>query len=76
MCGAGAIRPAAPRPSHQQLYTDVISLLCGRHSCISFKAEKMQRLNILHECLAAIEAWMGSNLLQLNAAKTEVLIIA
>lgn len=42
----------------------------------SFSPNDMLKLNILHECLSAIEDWMASNFLQLNAAKTEVLIIA
>ena len=32
--------------------------------------------NILHECLSAIKNWLVNNFLQLNEAKTEVLIIA
>lgn len=42
----------------------------------SFKPDKIESLSILHECLSAIEQWMASSFLQLNAAKTEVLIIA
>lgn len=43
---------------------------------VSFTPQNMQKINILLDCLAAIEGWMGRNFLQLNAAKTEVLIIA
>ena len=32
--------------------------------------------NVLHECMSAIKAWMSDNFLQLNEAKTEVLIVA
>ncbi|KAI9545505.1 hypothetical protein NQZ68_035840 [Dissostichus eleginoides] len=36
----------------------------------------MENLNTLITCLSAIEEWMSSNFLQLNASKTEVLILA
>ena len=53
-----------------QCYADDIQL----H--FSFSPENLQSLSILLDCLAAIEGWMSKNLLQLNAAKTEVLIFA
>ena len=43
---------------------------------LSFEPDDLLKLNTLHACLLAIEDWMASNFLQLNAAKTEVLIIA
>lgn len=42
----------------------------------SFKPEKIQSLSTLLDCLAAIECWMANNLLQLNTAKTEVLVVS
>lgn len=42
----------------------------------SFKSNNIEKISILQECLSAIEEWMSSSFLQLNAAKTEVLIIA
>ena len=51
-------------------YADDIQLHC------SFKPDKLDILTTLHDCLSAINTWLGNNFLQLNAAKTEVLIVA
>ena len=42
----------------------------------SFKPDESDQLCILHDCLDAIKTWMADNFLQLNANKTEALIIA
>ncbi len=43
---------------------------------ISFKPDNTDKLSVLHDCLSAINDQMASNFLQLNAKKTEVVIIA
>ena len=50
-------------------YADDLQLYC------SFKPDKLDIINTLHECLSAIKNWMANNFLQLNAEKTQVLII-
>ena len=41
----------------------------------SFKPKDTNKLTILRDCLTAINYWMAHNFLQLNASKTEILVI-
>ncbi len=50
-------------------YTDDIQLY------VSCKPHETDKLTVLFNCLSAIKNWMACNFLQLNADKTEVLII-
>ena len=56
------------------VYADDIQLYC------SFNPDCQDDFNlnftVLNECLSAIKAWLANNFLQLNEAKTEVLIVA
>uniref|UniRef100_A0A669E0K7 Reverse transcriptase domain-containing protein n=1 Tax=Oreochromis niloticus TaxID=8128 RepID=A0A669E0K7_ORENI len=52
------------------LYADDIQLYC------SFKASEFYKLSCLNNCLSEIKQWLNDNFLQLNADKTETLIIA
>uniref|UniRef100_A0A3P9DQW7 Reverse transcriptase domain-containing protein n=1 Tax=Maylandia zebra TaxID=106582 RepID=A0A3P9DQW7_9CICH len=52
------------------LYADDIQLY------ISFKSWELDKLSTLMDCLKEINVWMTNNFLQLNADKTECLILA
>ncbi len=52
------------------MYAAVIQL------SFSFDPDCTDNLNVLHDCLLAVNKWMSNNFLQLNTAKTEVLIVA
>lgn len=56
--------------SHIIFYADDIQLY------VSFKSDETDKLTTLLNCLTAIDDWLANNYLQLNADKTEVLIIA
>lgn len=43
---------------------------------LSFSPDRLDKLSLLHNCLASINNWMADNSLQLNPDKTEVLIFA
>lgn len=51
-------------------YADEIQLY------LSFSPHRLDKLSVLHNCLASINKWMADNFLQLNTDKTEVLIFA
>ena len=42
---------------------------------LSFEHNNLSKLTVMQDCLAAIKNWMSHNFLQLNADKTEILII-
>lgn len=42
----------------------------------SFDLDSTENLNTLHDCMFTSKDWLCNNFLQLNAAKTEVLIVA
>ena len=43
---------------------------------LSFSPDRLDKLSMLHNCLASINKWMADNFLQLNPDKTEVMIFA
>jgi len=52
------------------LYADDAQLFC------SFKPNDYHKLSSLMKCLASIKQWLCNNYLQLNAEKTETLVVA